>query len=207
MRRRKRQRPACETSASCSRRPWRRTGGQPRGAMEPRRKRRGGGLTPASSSRRRSRLSPRGRKGPRRSRRRWLLRGDRTRGEVCRRRRHRRRAAGSWSPVGGVPRGKEWRTACGSGGSGARWRPVSRVRRGWRTAWTSMRAQARPGCPTTCGHGWTRRRRQGAEALTSGLWRPSHRGRTRRRQWLRLGKGRRKSRRRRKWRTKRRTPR
>ena len=109
------------------------------------------------------------------------------------------------SPVGGVPRGKELRTGCGSGGSGARWRPVSRVRRGWRTAWTSMRAPAGPGCPTTCGHGWTRRRRQGAEALTSGLWRPSRHGRTRRRRWLRMGKGQRKTRRRRKWRTKRRT--
>ena len=69
----------------------------------------------------------RGRRGPRRSRRRRLLRGDRKQGGVCRRRRHRRRAAGLWSPVGGVPRGKEWRTGCGSGGSGARWHPVSRV--------------------------------------------------------------------------------
>ena len=83
--------------------------------------------------------------------------------------------------------------------------PGEPVRRGWRTAWTSMRAPAGPGCPTTCGHGWTRRRRQGAEALTSGLWRPSCRGQTRRRRWLRLGKGRRKSGRRRKWRKKRRT--
>ena len=81
-----------------------------------------------------------------------LLRGGRTRSGVCQRCRHWRRAAGSWSPVGGVPRGKEWRTGCGSCGSGARWHPVSRVRRGWRTAWTSMRAPAGPGCPTTCGH-------------------------------------------------------
>ena len=102
---------------------------------------------------------------------------------LCWRRRHRRRAAGLWSPVGGVPRGKEWRTGSGSGGSGARWHPVSRVRRGWRTAWTSMRAPVEPGCPPTCGHRWTPRRRQGAEALTSGLWRPSRRGRTRRRRW------------------------
>ena len=38
-----------------------------------------------------------------------------------------------------------------------------------------------PCCPTTCGHGWTQRRRQGAEALTTGLWRPSRRDQTRRR--------------------------
>ena len=94
-------------------------------------------------------------------------------------------------PSGGRAKGKEWRSGCGSGGSGARWHPVSRVRRGWRTAWISMRAPAGPGCPPTCGHGWTRRRRQGAEALTSGLWRPSRRGRTRRRRWSRLETGRR----------------
>ena len=50
---------------------------------------------------------PRGRKGPRRRRRRRFLRGDRTRGGVCRRRQHRRGMAGLWSPVGNVPRGKE----------------------------------------------------------------------------------------------------
>ena len=82
---------------------------------------------------------------------------------------------------------------------------MSRVCRGWRTAWTSMQAPAGPGCPTTCGHHWTRQRLQGAEALTSGLWRPSRRGRTRRRRWLRLEKGRRESRRRRARGTRRRT--
>ena len=51
--------------------------------------------------------------------------------------------------------------------SGARWHPVSRVRRGWRIARTSMRAPAGPGCPPTCGHGWTRRRRQAAEAMVA----------------------------------------
>ena len=76
---------------------------------------------------------------------------------------------GAWvvEPSGRRAKRKEWGTGCGSGGSGARWRLVSRVLRGWRTTWTSMRAPAGPGCPTTCGHGWTRRRRQGAEALTS----------------------------------------
>ena len=73
---------------------------------------------------------------------------------------------------------------------------MSRVRRGWCTAWISMRAPAGPGCPPTCGHGWTRQRRQWAEALTSGLWRPSRRGRTRCQRWSRLEKGRRGSRRR-----------
>ena len=96
---------------------------------------------------------------------------------------------GSWSQAGSVPRLKEWRTGCGSGGNGARWHPVCCARRGWCTAWTSMRAPAVPGCPTTCGHGWTRWRRQGAEALTSGLWRPFPRGRIRR-QSRRRGGGR-----------------
>ena len=42
MRRKRRRRPARETSASCSRRPWMRTGGQPRG---------GDGATPEAPGR------------------------------------------------------------------------------------------------------------------------------------------------------------
>ena len=82
--------------------------------------------------------------------------GDRIQGGEYRRRRHRRCAVGLWSPVGSVPERKEWRTGCEGGAIGARWHLVSRVRPDWRTAWTSMRAPAGPGCPTTCGHGWTR---------------------------------------------------
>ena len=74
---------------------------------------------------------------------------------------------------------EDWMWECGNG---ARWHPVCRAWRGWCTAWTSMRAPVVPGCPTTCGHGWTRWRRHGAEALTSGLWRPFPRNRIRRQQ-------------------------
>ena len=57
------------------------------------------------------------------------------------------------APCGGVRRLRGWRSGCGSGGSGARWRLGSRARRGSCTTWTSPRASAMPGCRRTCGHG------------------------------------------------------
>ena len=94
----------------------------------------------------------------------------------------------------------------------------------WMWEWREWR-QVAPGEPCPAGPAYSmdlhagtswarlpdklRARLDAAEAARGGgadeRWRPSRRGRTRRRRWLQLGKGRRKSRRRRKGRTKRRT--
>ena len=90
---------------------------------------------------------------------------------------------------------REWREVC----------PGSRAQREWCTPWSSTRAPAVPDCQTTCGHGWKWWKRRGAEALTSDLWRPFPRGRSRRQLRLRLGGKRRECGKRRAWRMRRRT--